>query len=587
VHLLEFRRPRPATEIVVIKVVLAVVLAIFAVSLFKHLSYPLLWNDESYGAMNGKRILTYGYPKVHDGKNCVFEPLREIPWEPFYDAKHDVCRYIPWGNEYLSVPGAFLSSLTDDIFLKTALARLPFAVYGFFGLLLFAFAFRPLFADQRTFLAFSALFFLFELFSISLVLHLREARYYSAAVLLVAVFCVIAVRFFIVKSLSKRKYVVAMTALCVISYFVNYVLTIVFWGVIVVWTAAGCVSIMVSKKRIDRNALFGHLLALLPLMVSAALIAPFEVYFRTLQTARLLTGMVQSPWDHQFRQFGHFIRYFWANEFLLAGFVIKLCACVAAIRMVTQKSASEALKPLGGGILLLNLFFLVGAALVTRSPLLLFTRSFIYLQPVWVLAMAGEFLFCMRWIRYGENRQKLLRSFLIGSAALFGYNATLQIPQIMGHVHEMVIPYRGPLDFIIPFIKAKYGRTDTLVIACDYESTSFMFYLDAKVLVGYVPTDLQEDLRYIPDIIVCRQPGLPHTAILDRFLAKAPYTAVFFPVVNSPVNNIPELNSDFSYLRLNHQFYTAFTKRRESQAFVLIREPQASPAEEVPPVTNR
>ncbi|MFI5265719.1 MAG: hypothetical protein ACHQT7_03170, partial [Candidatus Levyibacteriota bacterium] len=52
-----------------------VLFVVFCVGLFKNISYPLLWNDESYGAMNALRVLEYGYPKVHDEKgNAVLEP---------------------------------------------------------------------------------------------------------------------------------------------------------------------------------------------------------------------------------------------------------------------------------------------------------------------------------------------------------------------------------------------------------------------------------------------------------------------------------------------------------------------------------
>ncbi len=45
---------------------------IFAFSLFKNIAHPLLWNDESETAMFARRILEYGYPKVHDGKNILY-----------------------------------------------------------------------------------------------------------------------------------------------------------------------------------------------------------------------------------------------------------------------------------------------------------------------------------------------------------------------------------------------------------------------------------------------------------------------------------------------------------------------------------
>ena len=52
-----------------------ILVVLFSLSLFKNISYPLLWNDEAEGAMTGRRVLEYGYPKVHDGKNTVFLSL--------------------------------------------------------------------------------------------------------------------------------------------------------------------------------------------------------------------------------------------------------------------------------------------------------------------------------------------------------------------------------------------------------------------------------------------------------------------------------------------------------------------------------
>ena len=39
------------------------------------------------------------------------------------------------------------------------------------------------------------------------------------------------------------------------------------------------------------------------------------------------------------------------------------------------------------------------------------------------------------------------------------------------------------LDYTIPFIKEKYPTSDTLVIAANYEETSYMYYLKSKVVV--------------------------------------------------------------------------------------------------------
>lgn len=44
---------------------------VFSFSIFRHISYSLIWYDDSYVVMNIVRILQYGYTKVHDGGNVV------------------------------------------------------------------------------------------------------------------------------------------------------------------------------------------------------------------------------------------------------------------------------------------------------------------------------------------------------------------------------------------------------------------------------------------------------------------------------------------------------------------------------------
>ena len=56
-------------------IVLVFLCALLLTSLFKNISYPLFWADESMTVMRGERVLEYGYPKVHDGKNVLYDLL--------------------------------------------------------------------------------------------------------------------------------------------------------------------------------------------------------------------------------------------------------------------------------------------------------------------------------------------------------------------------------------------------------------------------------------------------------------------------------------------------------------------------------
>jgi len=109
------------------------------------------------------------------------------------------------------------------------------------------------------------------------------------------------------------------------------------------------------------------------------------------------------------------------------------------------------------------------------------------------------------------------------------------------------------LDYLIPFIKDKYSKTDDLVIATNYEETSYMYYLNAKVIVGYAGNNLEQDSQAMPDIIVYRSSHRIFIPIFANFFEKQPYDRISFPVADSKTNNIPELNWQPPF---HHQFRT-------------------------------
>jgi hypothetical protein len=70
-----------------------------------------------------------------------------------------------------------------------------------------------------------------------------------------------------------------------------------------------------------------------------------------------------------------------------------------------------------------------------------------------------------------------------------------------------------------------------------------MYYLDSKVIVGYVGNNLEEDMQMVPDIVIFRKGwrNLDPKIFID-FLVRRRYERISFPVVDYKVNNIPELN---------------------------------------------
>ena len=123
----------------------------------------------------------------------------------------------------------------------------------------------------------------------------------------------------------------------------------------------------------------------------------------------------------------------------------------------------------------------------------------------------------------------------------FSINGHDCIDRLKNHIYELSHQYRGPMDFIIPFIEEHYKNPENLVIATNYEELDYVYYLGSKVIVGFAGNTLDEDLKLRPDIIVIRKRfSFVDPAVFNRFLTRNKYESFFFPVIDYFVNNIPE-----------------------------------------------
>jgi len=127
----------------------------------------------------------------------------------------------------------------------------------------------------------------------------------------------------------------------------------------------------------------------------------------------------------------------------------------------------------------------------------------------------------------------------------------LSVRNITGHVKEIVTPYQGTVDYAVAYIRANYADPTQLVIATNYEETSYMYYLGSRVTIGQALNNLPEDRKFLPDVIIPRQlwnfAAYPY---FENFRSLANYRAVTFPISDYFVNNIPELR----HPRYYHQF---------------------------------
>jgi hypothetical protein len=560
---------------------------LFVVSLFKNISYPLLWADESMTVMHGKRVLEYGYPKVHDGKNVVYDLSHSNP-KLGIDPKTDA--YIGganWGMYYFAAAAVRLTQMSEDFYTKTAILRIPFALAGLIGLVILGLLGEEFFNSRSSQKGFWALFAFLELISVPLVLHLREARYYPLTLFLAALVIFLYTRYRILEKGKYPTYAVLLT-LSLFFLFVTFLpVYFIFLVAIALYESIGFVRGLFSKyirktgqivqgMSFSPNELFKYYLqGLLPVMLSLIAVFPLLSFFKTFYIAeetakfnRLLFSV--SEWKMYQVNLAIIWKYFTSSDLMYLAIFLKFCILVSFTRLGVREVSVSDMRKLRFSNFLAAVFIVYFLA-IARIPNFPFTRYLIPLQPVLAAMIILDVALVYNLISlYPSPKIKYFRVILlIVFAGLVLTNIGKNVEHLKGHVYELFHQYKGPLDYLIPFIKETYGDTDELVIATNYEETSFMYYLKSKVIIGYVGNNLDEDTQAVPDIIVFRKGwGDLHRRIFLDFFGRRQYQRVSFPVFDYKVNNIPELN-----LRglVEHQFRTLNTKDERMKTDIYLK----------------
>ncbi|RPI36382.1 MAG: hypothetical protein EHM54_05865 [Nitrospiraceae bacterium] len=567
-------------------IVLVLLCMLFLVSLFKNIAYPLFWADESMTVMGGVRVLEYGYPKVHDGKN-VFYDLLHPNVSLGLDEKTDA--YIggtSWGHYYFATIGIKLAEMSDDFFTKTAIIRLTFGLAGLAGLMILAFLARQFFHTKLSKTGFLTLFVFLELISVPLVLHLREARYYPLVVFFTALTIFVYAQYRILKKIRYSTYAI----LLIVSLFLSFVmfspLYFIFVASMLSFESIALAGQLVSgygqgrrsgpAESQSRKRLFkDYLRNLLPVIFSFIPVYPLLVYFKTFYIAGEMakfnfelfhTDKIGMFWAN----LEVIWRFFVSSDFMYLAIFLKISLLLCFFLKLAAKSTYDFDRPKLFFSLFLTIFFIVYFFTVCKLPSFPYTRYYIPLQPVLtviiILDLSVIFDFMSHYRSFAKGYARTILGMIVGGFIMV--NIIGNSHYLKGHLYEISNQYRGPLDYVIPFIKERYTNTGGLVIATNYEETSFMYYLNAKVIVGYVGNNLEEDARMQPDIIVYRKLWGNFEPIFTNYLQQAAYERITFPVFDYTVNNIPELHFR---LPIQHQFQTLETADEREKTDIYVR----------------
>jgi hypothetical protein len=505
--------PRPSG------LLLAIALAACAAMLFGRLAHPLLWQDEGETAMFATRVLEHGYPKVHGDRNVVneFGPNAALGVDEATDA------YLgkTWGDFYFAVPGLVWAGAAGDPYVRTFRLRLPFALAGAAGLAVMLAAVLPALAPRRR-LPFAAAYVALCSVSISLLLHLREVRYYPLLVLVLGALLALHLRRVLLTSERFAGYAIAGGTLSFLLFQVFHLAWFAATALLAADTAFA--AWRAGGDRVRRLAR-----ELAPHVVGAVLVLPWIAFLEILQVARAFAVHVGVSPSGYLANVGFVAGHFARHELLVPALVLR--AAVA-----WRRRATETAPPAASRVSARLLGLCAGYAAIACVNPLVYERYFVVLSPLVTLA-------CLLDAHTLIDTARAPRRTAIALAALLAVALVPRAGSVWGRLAELRHPVRGPVDFAVAHLRERYPDPAALVIATNYEAHPLMYYLGSRVIVGVSGHDLARERDLRPDVVIPRRAWPRTLPPLRRYLARGEYREEWLPVVDTRYNQIPAVSA--------------------------------------------
>lgn len=539
-------------------VILALAAACFGTLQFKHLSYPLVWQDEGETVMFGQRVLEHGYPKVDDGRNVVYG--MGIPLA--IAVKEADGAYIGslWGQYYFAALAVWLADGVEDLYARTARLRMPFTLAGCLGLLLLFLAVAPAFGPRAADVAAAAAMYLLLLcLSTSLILHLREARYYALVVAFVGASLYVRRRSLEADAASSVRSAAFRTALLqslvllmLFNVFYPAAVTLALWLLV---EAGG--SVLRGPGQV-RDRLHRALPEAATVAVVALICLPVAHYFEIASLSRSMSERWSFGPQLYIENLGHGLYFLLRYELLAPIIVSKLL--LLAIRWQHGRARRD--EPSGAGRVALTsaalsrlcvLWVLLGA----RNPVF-FERYLVPLSPLLSLILLLDCACLMRSVAAVSSRRVARRTAIVAALVVLCTMVAVKRSELAGHLEEVTTPYQGPLDFLIPALQTRFEDPTALTLATNYEAEAYMYYLGSRV-VGRFHADTTSSRAsegaVEVDVVIPRKQQPRNLQPVRDYLRQGRFNEHGLPVQDLPYNNIPELYAG-RVLSTTHLFRT-------------------------------
>ncbi|MFW0837903.1 MAG: hypothetical protein ACKKL5_02775 [Candidatus Komeilibacteria bacterium] len=549
---------------IVLSIMLIIVLLLFGFNVFKNIAYPLLWNDESETVMLAQRIRTFGYPKIHDGKNVIYQlnnpDLSLGAW-----SKYDAYISSGWLQYYFATLGSKWADASNDIYQKTARQRIPFAILGFTGILLIGLLMTSALSKKKEKIIAFTLFILLESLSIPLLLHLRQARYYPLLLFLIAL-TLLAYTAYTKTSQGLQRWSYSLALIFLLVLIFN-----TFWpAYFSLLLALGLYTLYRSyRQTIGQNkktSLKKILVNLLPIIVSAITAIPLALFYKIFAISHASSVQFSYSIKDYLARINQMTGYFFKHEALYL--LIILGAIMIGLWLYSKRQKQDLSKIQNSLQLvsLLGLFFICHTLFISLDPYF-FERYYFFLQPlITVMTILCVYISwqLIKNLHYHYPVIIIQKTFLVLVITLFILAMLPRLPYLQNYAFELSHQYKGALDYAIPYIKENFTHPENLVIATNYDEMAYMYYLGSKTTIGFVGDNLQDDIKYQPDIIIYRKSWSNNTQIFNYLIQRAEYKKISLPIYDYAYNTIPEIDS--------HPFRTITTDNPKQLLDIFIKQ---------------